>query len=162
MNDQEYVKSLGSLISNLHSLEYILRAFLAKQNETHEPNVDINKVREGIKVPTNSFTNYDSLGQLINKYNCSIENLYPKNKICKDVVNLRDMIAHGRVASLIPEFPMRLLKFSRPDKQNMVFVEKDILLEKKWFDEKVNEVREEIYKVIDSSKELEQDIIKFL
>jgi len=63
--EDKYAERLGKLMSNLHSLEFALRAFLLKFNEGTEPKVDLDKLQVGDTVPANSFTSYASLGNLV-------------------------------------------------------------------------------------------------
>jgi hypothetical protein len=66
MNDT--ASKLGKIVSNLRSLECLLRMFLKEANgessSTQYFNLKIND-----EVSEDSFTNYDTLGQLIKKYN---------------------------------------------------------------------------------------------
>lgn len=54
MQDNEHVSGLGKVMCNLHGLEFLLRAFLSKHNETLEPSTDIGKLEVGDKVRVNS------------------------------------------------------------------------------------------------------------
>jgi len=69
----------------------------------------------GGHVPENSFTNYDTLGTLLKKFNEILAQDASTYSIDPAVEGVRDMIAHGRIASKRPQiFPMELVKFGKP------------------------------------------------
>jgi len=122
-----YQSALGRTIGNLHSLELLLRLFLhnvdARRYGSPPPEVGLDKIKVGDVVPENYFTNYDSLRDLVKKYN----NLVTSQKapgFCVDetVVKLRDALAHGRVLGQQPAPPLQLYKFGKP-KSHQVTVE---------------------------------------
>jgi len=128
MTLEEHTLELGKLQINFHSLELLLRLFLTETNG------------EEIKIPTigqtsielTHLTNYDSLGQLITKYN-NLTNKTPNFQIDPLIVNIRDAIAHGRLISLIEAPPLRLFKFDKP-KDGLVNLTFDETLDRSWFD----------------------------
>ncbi len=73
MKYNEHVLNLGELIASFHNLEFVLRAFLLERNSNTEPEVELESIHEGEWIEINSFTNYDTLGQLIRKYNLVVE-----------------------------------------------------------------------------------------
>ena len=101
---------LGKLVNNSQSFELFLRVFLAglagsvkimrEGSHADMPRVDIPRV--GDVVPETALTNYDSLGQLIDKYNDAVE---VHRRIDRELVEIRDALAHGRVVSLAPHPP---------------------------------------------------------
>ena len=105
---------LGKIVSNLQALEFLLRMILKNVNKevTSTKYYDL-KVND--KVTEDSFTNYDTLGQLIRKYNFLISAIDETFCISDEVVSLRDVIAHGRVFSMNPNplHPSLLLKFGK-------------------------------------------------
>jgi len=113
MNDTD--SKLGKIVGNLQSLEFLLRTFLKEANgepsSTQYFNFEVND-----EVSEDSFTNYDTLGQLINKYNAHVSDVDKELCISDKVVPLRDAIAHGRVFSTKPSpgHPSQLLKFTKP------------------------------------------------
>jgi len=159
MDNAEYVQSLGKLVSNLHSLEFVLRAFLLKHHEGHEPSVDIAKLAVGDKVPSNSFTSYASLGTLLQEYNKVVESRCPSHRLDSAVVDLRDMIAHGRVAAISPTSTFRLLKFGK-ERDNLVPVEQVAELNHAWLSSRINFVKSQIDNVIAASKSFKQNIVE--
>jgi len=118
MTIQEHSQNLGGLLANFHSLEFMLRAFLHKHNPDEEKwanGMDVYNYEIGTKLPENSFTNFDSLGQLIKKYN-AIAQKNSIEEIDTTLVDLRDAIAHGRTSTYDDNKPFRLIKFSPPIK----------------------------------------------
>lgn len=125
---KRYELALGQIIVNLHSLEYILRLFLndmdKKRYGNPPPEVAANEINAGAKVAENYFTNYDTLGDLIKKYNNLIENLGKTELVIDErPVLLRDALAHGRVIYKRPEPPPRLYKFGKPTKSRVPVVD---------------------------------------
>ena len=51
----------------------------------------------GQRVPVNSFTSYDSLGNLVRQFNAVVETFDSGLVVDETVVELRDLLAHGRV-----------------------------------------------------------------
>ncbi|OIP87722.1 MAG: hypothetical protein AUK24_09050 [Syntrophaceae bacterium CG2_30_49_12] len=123
-----YQRALGQIIGNLHSLELILRLFLhnvdSKRYGFPPPEVNLDKIRVGDVVPESYFVNYDSLKDLVKKYNSLVTSQNAPD-LCVDetIVNLRDAFAHGRVLSPAPTPPFQLYKFGRPTKSRQVLVE---------------------------------------
>ena len=71
----------------------------------------------GAEVPLSDLTSYDSLGELIARVNASP--LAEGVPLDPRLVETRDAIAHGRVLmKRLDELPLRLLKFSRPARDN--------------------------------------------
>lgn len=125
---KQYELALGQIIVNLHSLEYILRLFLndvdKKRYGGSPPEVATRGIRIGAMVAENYFTNYDSLDQLIKKYNDLIKELgKPALVINEKPVLLRDALAHGRVIYPMPTPPPRLYKFGKPTKTGVPVVD---------------------------------------
>jgi len=144
MEDEQHPLNLGKLLVNFQSLEFVLRAFLLKVENSLEKSFhqsqNLLELNEGAEVPENAFTNYDTLGQLIDKYNS-----HPKVKslgltIDRSVIDIRDAISHGRVLSLKPTPPFNLLKFDRPQ-NNRTKVTFNILLTREWFSEQLPRVQ---------------------
>ena len=125
---EKYLLALGKIVSNLHGLEVLLRVFLhnvdKKRYGTSPPEVALNKINVGVAVPENYFTNYDSLGDLIQKYNNLVAKLGEQElRIDETIVTLRDAIAHGRVLGLKPEPPFQLYKFGKPTKKQVPVID---------------------------------------
>ena len=113
MKGEIYTTLLGQLFGNFHGLEMVLRAFLANRDprQALTKGQDFTALQVGDVVAETPFTDYASLGQLITQFN----ELVPSDRrIDPALVELRDALAHGRVWSTDGDFPLRLLKFSKP------------------------------------------------
>ena len=149
MDKALYAEKLGMLVANMQSLEVALRAFLSRAEDDLENKhvvVDLDNIKAGDMVQENAFTNYDTLKELIVKYNKS--NRSDDYKIDDSLVKVRDALAHGRLSAKDFEMnPIRLLKFAKPTKTGKVRVELDNDLTKEWFKENINLFRDAIMKV---------------
>jgi len=150
---------LGRLITNLHSLELVLRDFLLTDteglNKSRRHARSLKKMRIGQYVAENPFTNYDSLKRLIDKYNKRVETGAKGYAVDEKIVKLRDAIAHGRTFAYGPDMPMLLMKFSRP-KEGMVKVEFSAVMTIDWFDKQIKWVKRELDKAIEAYKLLSE------
>ena len=133
MSPEMYVKKLGQIWANFYSLEMSLRTFLALRDdrEALKEGQSFNTLVVGDQVGENPTTDYGSLGQLIDRFN---EVAPEKRRIDRSLVDLRDALAHGRVWSVDGSFPLRLLKFDRPQK-GLVRVTWASSLTEEWLDE---------------------------
>lgn len=117
MTLEEHARHLGALVSNFQSLEFVLRLLLQKCPSARPYGVpygtDIYSYPVGAELPENEVTSYDTLGQLIEKYNAEIANL-GLAPMDETIVEIRDALAHGRVSAADPGNELRLLKFSKP------------------------------------------------
>jgi len=135
MTQDEHARQLGGLVVNYQSLEFMLRAFLQKL-PTARPidipyGVDIYSFPVGKELPENELTSYDSLGQLIDKFNTEMRKR-GLSEIDGTLVEVRDALDHGRVSSGSIDDTLRLLKFDKPvnGRVRIVFNEK---LTGSWF-----------------------------
>ncbi len=154
----KHALNLGKLVSNFQSLEFVLRAFLSN-NEIAAGNlslksINLDTISEGDLVPENAFTNYYSLVQLIGEYNNNPKVVSVGLTIAPALVEIRDAIAHGRVSSLSPSSPSRLLKFEKP-RNGQTKVAFSVLMTKEWFGEQIKRVYEAILKVSEANKKLQ-------
>jgi predicted GTPase len=94
-------------------------------------------MNQGDIVQENAFTSYDNLRELIRKYNKNTEIMSSNLEIDETLTDIRDAIAHGRVSSNIPSPPMRLLKFERPN-GDQVEVSFSELLTGDWFNTQIS------------------------
>ena len=145
MTQEQHPLNLGKLLVDFHSLEFVLRAFLHETEDDPESRLPqsthLHELRKGDEVPENAFTNYDTLAILIEKYNSNPKISASASTIDKNIVHIRDAIAHGRVFGRIPSPPFRLLKFSRPkDKRTRVTF--SVLLTHEWFNQQLAKVQE--------------------
>ena len=145
-----YLELIGKLIANLWSLETALRFFLIKRLKEEEGFNKIRKVSIGDTLDATHFTNYDSLGKLIERYNkfsTSEENKLNKEKL----LLIRDVLAHGRI--LIDDMEdiesWCLVKFSEV-KEDQVTVENKVFIngdEGKWLKESIKYTSDELLKI---------------
>lgn len=71
-------------------------------------------LKVGDTVPENAYTSYDTLDQLIARFNRLAAKRFPAKAIDVRIVAVRDALAHGRIWADSPGPPLRLLKFSKP------------------------------------------------
>lgn len=149
MTLEEHTLNLGKLIVNLHSLEFSLRVFLCEAHKEPflTPNIGHKSVTE------THLTNYDSLGQLIKKYNDMVTTANAQFLVDKAVVELRDAIVHGRVMSQTQNPPLRIFKFNKPN-GGLVDVAYDQTMDQPWYDSSRRFVYEQIKKVGDYGQQL--------
>jgi hypothetical protein len=149
INDEErHYVSLGKLVGNLQSLEFLLRGFLATVYDAGPDGLingmpkDMGALQIGEKVPVNHMTNYDSLGKLIDKYNGYVREKKSSLVVDKElVVDLRDALVHGRVSGVWPNGALKILKFSKQD-GGQVCVEFSQTIDADWFKSRIRLVYE--------------------
>jgi hypothetical protein len=147
---------MGTLVVNLQSLEFALRGFLHNW-ETGWANQGgpsfLENITEGQQLEENAFTNYDTLRELIDKYNSKVRPTNPDLEVDPGITCIRDALAHGRIASQSPlaNVPQRLVKYDRP-KDGLVRVTDCYTLTKEWFDEKIKWAYESIKKVSEANE----------
>ena len=148
MELQEYATALGKILANLQSLEFAVRAFLYERGDLpHQPlpsGTDLHDLKVGDTVPENALTSYDSLGQLVDRYNRAVNDL--QLAVDRSVVDLRDALAHGRVSAPLTAPNLSLLKFERP-KAGSTKVAYYQELSPQWLSEQVKRVFGELQKV---------------
>jgi hypothetical protein len=69
----------------------------------------VDELQAGQTVEENAFTSYDTLGQLITKYNGAVKASAPELQVDPDLSDLRDLLAHGRMFSNEPVSPLRVM-----------------------------------------------------
>jgi hypothetical protein len=147
MDHDDHAKGVGKIVSNLESLEFLIRIYLSSANS------------QKIEFPTPTtkelsetyITNYMSLGDLIEKYN---EGLTPAEQIHRvdiEAVKIRDALAHGRIFSQTEGFPITLYKFSKP-KDGKAAVEYAETLTTDWLKQKNEMIRAQMNKVVACGK----------
>ena len=158
MEQEQHPLNLGKLLVNFQSLEFALRAFLLKTEDisgsTFPQSKDLYELSEGDEVPENAFTNYDTLSQLIDKYNSNPKIIATGLCIDKKIADIRNVIAHGRVSGLTPSPPFRLLKFSRP-KNNRTKVTFSILLTQEWYNQQLAYTQKATITVVQALEKLQ-------
>jgi hypothetical protein len=162
ISSEQHLQYLGLLKSNLLSLEFSLRAFLYNHSYRELPKGTVplgrlENLKVGQLVKENPLTNFDSLGDLIKKYNQRAK-LYPNNLIIdKSLIDLRDILAHGRISSDKPQHPMNLLKFARP-KNGQVEVTHNIEMNRDWYKEQCAKLLDAMLKVMEAARELKKGL----
>lgn len=137
-DELKFAERLGSIKANLLSLEFLLRVFLfnseGKVSGGSCRPISLHSLEAGQLAPVNALTNYDSLGQLIDKFNHFVKQ-NSAEELCinkAQLVDLRDALAHGRAFTDRPAPPFRLLKFAKP-RGEKVEVTFSALMTKEWF-----------------------------
>lgn len=147
MTLDEYARHLGGLLTNYHGLEFFLRLFLLGLEDAQPIGLphgtDVYSLPVGTDVPLSDLTSYDSLGNLIDKYNDHAEEV-GLSTIDRSLVDVRDALAHGRVSATDPSDIMRLIKFSRPN-NGSVTVTFNAVLSEEWFKEQKRRVLEPLF-----------------
>jgi len=132
---EEYAFHMGSLMANFQSLEFSLRAFLQNQPDARPIGIpygqDVYATLIGEEIAESELSSYDSLGELIKKYN-QIAEERGLTKVDPTLVDVRDALAHGRISAPIEGAHMRLIKYSRP-KNGRVTVTFNAVLSEDWF-----------------------------
>jgi hypothetical protein len=134
MTLEEHTNNLGKLIVNFHSLEFMLRNYLQKNSSKSigtPYGVSFYTYPVDTELPENEITNYDSLGQLINKFN-AIMRAKKQEELDYSLVEIRDALAHGRISAQNPETELQLIKFSKPINGKVKVVFNQFLTEE-WF-----------------------------
>jgi hypothetical protein len=151
----KHTDHMGILVANLQSLEFAIRSYLynkdihSKQQKS-EFDKKIYDFKEGDEVEENAFTNYDTLGELIGKYNRVVESIDTSLCIDKErIVNVRDALAHGRIARESPSahMPQKLIKYDKPS-NGKVRVTHCFAMTKDWFGEQIRLVRENVQRIV--------------
>ena len=132
MSEEVVRDRIGRIVRNLQSLEFLLRAVLLNINKDTEPQIDDSDIVEGAVLPENSFTNYKSLGKLIDEYNRHNKKLGLGPELTKASVEIRDMIAHGRISSKEMDGIPVLYKFGLKNKERMIPVKRVVVLDNEW------------------------------
>jgi hypothetical protein len=142
---------LGHIVTNLQSLEFALRLFLDEiqghPGGTKDRPTDFTELTVGEWVPEDYFTNYDTLKQLIRKANVELQTHGLSECIDESLVELRDAIAHGRVLSLHPAGPFRILKFSKPV-EGRTQVRISVEMTPEWLSQQTRRTHDEILKIV--------------
>ena len=135
MTLDEHARHLGGLFANLQSLEFLLRVFLSRLPGARPMGVphgtDIYSFPVGSELPDNDMTSYDSLTQLLAKFNREMK-LRGAPEIDDGLIDLRDALAHGRVSAAVGDENLRLLKFDKPIDGKVRITFNEVMTEE-WF-----------------------------
>ena len=150
MTLDEHCNLVGRLMVNLQSLEFALRAFLQSLPSARPIGMphgtDFYSFPAGTELPENEITSYDTLAVLIRKFNTEMVTR-GEPAIDVTIVDVRDALAHGRVSASTPDGTLRLIKFSKPDKQNRVRVVFNEQMTQTWLKDQIRRVHEAILTV---------------
>lgn len=150
---QWYPEQVGKLVTHLHALEYVLRGRLSYEDPdvNGRPAADMRLavLQPGDSVPVNSLTSYESLDQLIIRYNGSLPQEDDDLEADPSVGRLRDAVAHGRLVPIESEARLRLVKFARPE-GNQTSVEFAETLTPEWIKSQCLRLQAEFEKVFES------------
>ena len=98
---------LGKLFGNLQSLEALLRVYVLAIARKQKPPVSVGpsywNLSVGDIIGEDAFTNYDSLGALVGKFNADVQPRDAALRVDSTVASLRDLLAHGRIAADNPD-----------------------------------------------------------
>jgi len=132
--------ALGRLVGNLTSLEILLRSVLHELR--HPPHTPLPAGRRlisaqrGEHVPLNALTSWDSLGMLIAAFN---QRHAAPVHVDPTITALRDALAHGRRVANDESTDFVLLRFGRPNGDDVV-VEDRVELTIAWLNEQIRRV----------------------
>ena len=147
-----YEARMGQIVVNLQAMEFLLRQYLRSQEPISSTSVlipDAEQWHVGTSLPICSFTDYDTLGRLISKYNRHMATSGGM-KIDEYLVDLRDAMAHGRVFSTKPlsdENHPYLVQFS-PPKDDAVKVLFHAPLSPEWLEKQNAKILEAINNLV--------------
>jgi hypothetical protein len=103
---EDHTQWVGAIVTNLQALETVLRFFLArlKKEEVAFPKPGDRLVK------LTELTRYTPLSELVKSYNNALAQEEKQFEVDKEVIHIRNAIAHGRVVTT-KELPFRLWKF---------------------------------------------------
>lgn len=143
---------VGRMKINLISLEYLLRDYHAKKKE--EPPFSILSINKNDLIKADSYSNYDTLRDLIRIYNADKKNA---DKIeGKLIIEIRDALAHGRLLAFSMGKPiqLQLFKFGEPNKDNLVKLIFKEELTVEWLRTKNEFLHSQMLKILNASSSL--------
>jgi len=128
---------LGKLVGNLQSLEALLRVYLLAIAQKQWPPASTGpsywNLSVGDVVGEDAFTNYDSLGALISKFNADVQPRDATLRVDAAMVSVRDLLVHGRVAADDPDpGRLKIVKFDKPN-NGTVKVSACAFMDEAWF-----------------------------
>lgn len=139
-----HCQNLGSLLANFQSIEFTIRATLSELPSASLCGIALGKniydYKVGDEFDLCPITDYSSLSELIRAFNVAA-NKYGWETIDTKLVDIRDALAHGRVAiAYDSNHNPFLMKFSKPSKitgkVTMTFNEK---MNFKWFNKYIGQ-----------------------
>ena len=148
MDNRAHAENLGGLLGNLHTLEFAIRLCLAQQPGSPARDLYTDEFRDapvGTAIPDSDMSNFLTLGQLIKKFNGLFRQ--SGSAIDPSIVDLRDVLAHGRVFAGPDDSHFRIIKFDRPS-NGSVRVSYNQIMTEDWFTESKRRVRAAIETVV--------------
>ena len=144
---ENHALNLSKLNGNLLSLEMAARLAIVKYDKHLASKVftQLPQVKKGDHVEFNAFTNADDLKQTLDKSNKRAPNEYRVDIAA--IVNLRDALAHGRTFGFGGMDCLRLLKFSRKQRDGTVEVELAQDMNEAWFQNNIELLNKALDKV---------------
>lgn len=140
---------VGQIIGNLQSLELMLRMFLARTEPLPDGSASgprLWSLEPGDELPVDAFTDYDSLREVILRYNTNPSHTDASCAVDDTIAYLRDALAHGRLLAEQPRRPIRLFRFSKP-KAGVVTVTMAVDVTDDWIAAQRHRVYDELQKV---------------
>lgn len=115
---KEYAYLLGTIVGNLASLELVVRVTLHDLEAGTRPAVhngfDLEQLKVGTALPLTALTSWDSLGQLIGRYNELCTGAELGERLNLEVKHIRDTLLHGRILSSCPPNELIVVRMSKP------------------------------------------------
>lgn len=146
MTFQEHCYGIGVIVSHLQTLEFFLRVFLC---EADGERVEFPESGQR-SIALTKLTNYDSLREVVSRYNARLDAAEQKFSVDPQIVKIRDAIAHGRLLSETV-VPMTLFKFGKPNNCGIVPIEDEFVLNGEWFAQSRALTRDHLDKVFKCS-----------
>ena len=142
---------LGKLVGNLQSLEVLLRFYHKKIQAKKDPasvySSDYWELKVGDAIAEDAFSNYDTLGKLVSKFNSQITSRDHSLVVDPAVIDVRDLLAHGRVSAKAADpAELKIIKFGSPSGGKVAVVASSLMSEA-WFETNISLVRAQIEKV---------------
>ncbi len=144
MEVKDHTQLVGAIVTNLQALETVLRYFLM---DPIERAIQFPKGGDTEATET-GLTNYTFLGTLVDDFNSSLKEEEQKFKVDRQVVDIRDAFAHGRLLASEQKPPYRLWKFGHP-KDGRVPIEFSEELTVEWLTRTRNMIDAQRQKVVD-------------
>ena len=114
MDRATFNELVGGIVGNLLSLEFLMRFLLVQTESPIEPMPVFDELKAGDHVAEGTFTNYESLGDVIARTNAYLEAHGIGERVDPSIVGIRDALAHGRKVFADKNGPATLVKFGRP------------------------------------------------
>jgi len=110
---------------------------------------------EGNVVALNAFTNWDTLRELTSRYNAN-SRISADLRVDETLADIRDAVAHERVSASTPSGQLKLLKFSKPERnEKYVKVIFSVTMTKEWFNLQIRRVHDAVLRVSKANEELQ-------